>query len=271
VTDTLPAGLTATALSGVGWSCTLGTLTCTRADALAEGASYPTIALTVNVAADAPLEVINTATVSGGGDVNTGNNTAADVTTVFVDFGDVPDTHPFFPWIAALAASGITAGCSTEPAMYCPDADVTRGELAVFVLRGIHGAGYDPPAATGAVFADVPLAHPFAAWIEQLAREGIVAGCATGPARYCPDAGVTRGQAAVFLLRATHGAGYAPPAATGTRFTDVPLAHPLAAWIEQLAREGITAGCSPTTFCPDATVTREQMAVFLVRAFNLPI
>src|SRR5206468_2367105 len=43
VTDTLPAGLTATAISGTGWSCTLGTLTCTRSDVLAAANSYPVI------------------------------------------------------------------------------------------------------------------------------------------------------------------------------------------------------------------------------------
>src|SRR6266404_245664 len=57
VTDTLPAGLTATAISGTGWTCVLGTLTCTRSDALAAGASYPAITLTVNVANNAAASV----------------------------------------------------------------------------------------------------------------------------------------------------------------------------------------------------------------------
>ena len=61
VTDTLPAGLTATAISGTGWTCVLGTLTCTRSDALAAGASYPAITLTVNVANNAAASVTNTA------------------------------------------------------------------------------------------------------------------------------------------------------------------------------------------------------------------
>jgi uncharacterized repeat protein (TIGR01451 family) len=82
VTDALPTGLTATAISGTGWSCTLGTLTCTRGDALAAGNSYPAITLTVNVATNAPSQVTNTATVSGGGEVNTANSSASDPTTV---------------------------------------------------------------------------------------------------------------------------------------------------------------------------------------------
>src|SRR5436190_8085719 len=76
VVDTLPSGLTASALSGTGWSCTLGTLTCTRSDVLAAGSSYPAIALTVNVSATAPASVTNSATLSGGGDTSSGNNTA---------------------------------------------------------------------------------------------------------------------------------------------------------------------------------------------------
>jgi uncharacterized repeat protein (TIGR01451 family) len=81
VIDTLPAGLTATAISGTGWSCTVATLTCTRSDVLAIGLGFPVITLTVNVAASAPASVTNTATVSGGGDTNAGNNTASDPTT----------------------------------------------------------------------------------------------------------------------------------------------------------------------------------------------
>jgi uncharacterized repeat protein (TIGR01451 family) len=272
VTDSLPAGLTATAFGGAGWTCVLATLTCTRSDALANGASYPVITLTVNVATSAADSITNTATVSGGGDVNAANNTANDPTTVR-SFADVPPDHPLFAWIEALAAAGITGGCASNPSQYCPDGAVSRGEMAVFLLRGIHGAGYTPPAATGTVFADVPAGHPLAAWIEQLALEGITGGCATDPQRYCPDAGVTRGEMAVFLLRAKHGPGYEPPAATGTVFVDVPVGHPFAKWIEQLALEGITGGCgvNPSRYCPDAGVTRGQMAVFLVRTFGLPL
>src|SRR5207237_241254 len=82
VTDTLPAGLTATAIAGSGWTCVLGTLTCTRSDALAAGASYPAITLTVNVANNAAASVTNSVSVSGGGETNTGNDSANDSTTI---------------------------------------------------------------------------------------------------------------------------------------------------------------------------------------------
>jgi uncharacterized repeat protein (TIGR01451 family) len=82
VADTLPAGLTATAMNGTGWACVLATTSCTRNDVLASGASYPPITLTVDVAANAPATVTNTATVSGGGETNTANDTANDPTAI---------------------------------------------------------------------------------------------------------------------------------------------------------------------------------------------
>jgi hypothetical protein len=71
---------------------------------------------------------------------------------------------------------------------------------------------------------------------------------------------------AVFLLRAEHGAGWAPPPATGTVFGDVPAGSFAAAWIEALAGEGITGGCGGGNYCPGNPVRRDQMAVFLLKA-----
>ena len=82
VTETLPSGLTATAISGSGWTCTQPSGPCTRSDVLAPGGSYPVITLTVTVAGNAPASVTNSAAVAGGGEVTTGNNTANDPTTI---------------------------------------------------------------------------------------------------------------------------------------------------------------------------------------------
>ncbi len=82
VVDTLPAGLTAVAIGGTGWSATLTNLTCTRSDSLAPGAGYPPVTLTVSVATNAPATVTNAVTVSGGGDVTPANNTADDPTII---------------------------------------------------------------------------------------------------------------------------------------------------------------------------------------------
>ena len=189
----------------------------------------------------------------------------APVPTIFTD---VPSTYWAWEYIERLYNAGITSGCSASPMMYCPEATVTRAQMAIFILRGVHGSSYIPPAATGTVFTDVPLGTFAADWIEQLASEGVTAGCGGG--NYCPDATITRAQMAIFLLRGEHGSSYAPPAATGTVFGDVPLGSFADAWIEQLAAEGVTSGCGGGNYCPDANVTRAEMAVFLVRAFSLP-
>jgi plastocyanin len=52
-------------------------------------------------------------------------------------FSDVPSTHPFYRYIEALVASGVTAGCAASPPQYCPDAPLTRGQMAVFLARGL--------------------------------------------------------------------------------------------------------------------------------------
>jgi len=181
----------------------------------------------------------------------------------FRHFADVPPDHWAFYQVEAMALAGITSGCGVN--IYCPSAMTTRTQMAVWLLRAIHGSDYLPPAATG-VFNDVPINHWAAPWIEQLAAEGITAGCGNG--NYCPDAGVSRDQMAVFLLRGKHSSAYSPPPATGV-FNDVPLNHWAAPWIEQLAAEGITVGCGNGNYCPDVVVTRDQMAVFMVRAFEL--
>ena len=82
VTDALPPGLTATSIAGAGWTCTQPAGPCTRSDALGAAASYPPLTLTVNVAGNAPATVTNTATVSGGGETNSANDTASDPTTI---------------------------------------------------------------------------------------------------------------------------------------------------------------------------------------------
>lgn len=82
VAESVPTGLMAVAMAGAGWNCNSAAWSCTRGDALAAGASYPPISLTVSVAVNAPASVTNVVTVSGGGEFNTGNNSAADVTTV---------------------------------------------------------------------------------------------------------------------------------------------------------------------------------------------
>jgi hypothetical protein len=186
-------------------------------------------------------------------------------------FADVPFSYWANYWIEILYNDGITGGCATDPHLiYCPDAPVTRAEMAIFILRSEHGGAYTPPPATGMVFTDVPLGSFADAWIEQLATEGITGGCTLDGTQYCPDKPITRAEMAIFLLRGEHGSAYTPPPAMGTVFVDVTLGSFADAWIEQLAREKIAAGCGGGNYCPGNPVTRAEMAVFLVETFNLP-
>ena len=109
VADALPAGLSATAISGAGWTCTPTTLTCTRSDALAAGASYPPITVITDVAGDAPATVTNTATVAGGGDLDATNNSATDSTTIAPKPVPVQTTTPTTPTTATTPTGSATS------------------------------------------------------------------------------------------------------------------------------------------------------------------
>jgi hypothetical protein len=115
-------------------------------------------------------------------------------------FGDVPCTGgPFDPWIEELAALGITGGCGGGN--YCPGNPVTRGQMAIFLLKTLEESSYVPPPGTGTVFADVPISHQFVAWIEELYDRNITGGCLVNPLRYCPNNANNRQQMAVFLQK----------------------------------------------------------------------
>jgi streptogramin lyase len=180
-------------------------------------------------------------------------------------FPDVPTSHPFYAFIENLFHSGVTGGCGLGN--YCPGNSVTRGQMAVFLLKGKLGTGLTVPPATGTVFLDVPASHPFAAWIEALAGFKITGGCGNG--NYCPENSVTRAQMAVFLLKSKHGSAYVPPPCTPGYFDDVACPSQFADWIQQLAEEAITGGCGGNNYCPTNPITRGQMAVFLVKTFGL--
>ena len=100
VTNILPSGLTATSISGAGWTTNLATLSCTRSDALAAGAGFPPIIITVNVAANASASVTNSATVYGAGDANPANDIAADPTII------IPSTSVLAGWDTSSLPSG---------------------------------------------------------------------------------------------------------------------------------------------------------------------
>ena len=221
----------------------------------------------VNVVGPTQITAASPALTPGAHDVTVTNadGTHGTLPLGFVaDFLDVSPAHPFHDFVVTLASDGITSGVGGGN--YGVGQAVLRQQMAVFLLKGMHGICYVPPPCTG-TFADVSCPSTFADWIEALASEGITGGCGGG--NYCPASPVRRDQMAPFLLKAEHGPTYVPPKCAGA-FSDVPCPSLFADWIEQLATEGVTAGCGGGNYCPSDPNTRGQMAVFLVKTFQLP-
>jgi hypothetical protein len=117
-------------------------------------------------------------------------------------FGDVPLSEWFAKWATGLYEDGYTAGCGTNPLIYCPLLGHTRTEGTVFYLRMLHGSGYVPPSA-GGIFADVDPGFWGARWIEAAYNAGLIPACETSPQlKFCPDDPLTRAMAAYMMVQA---------------------------------------------------------------------
>ena len=183
-------------------------------------------------------------------------------------FLDVPSNYPFYNYIGKLSARGVTLGCGGSN--YCPESPVTREQMAAFIIRALGMP--NPPTPSVQRFADVPPSNQFYPFIEELASRGITLGCGTnaqGEPLYCPSSPVTREQMSAFILRAL--GEFNPAAPSSQRFDDVTATNIFYAFIERMAQLQITLGCSasPPLYCPSGSVTRGQMAAFLVRAFGV--
>ncbi len=112
-------------------------------------------------------------------------------------FVDVPPGSFASEWINYIAWLGVTSGCGNG--IYCPGAPVTRAQMAVFILKML--GEYYPPYGPQ-IFDDVPNSAFAANFIDEIYNRGITGGCSVFPKLYCPEGLVTRGQMAVFLVRA---------------------------------------------------------------------
>ena len=187
-------------------------------------------------------------------------------------FADVPFDHPFHDVIEILYQNGYTAGCNTNPLMYCPDNTMNRAESAVFVERGIHSASYSPPAPASQVFADLPLDSWAAKWVNGLWQDQYTAGCGTNPLVYCPWQGHSRAEGCVFYLRMLNGPTFDPPQPAAQIFTDVPLDAWYAKWVKAAYDAGLIPACQTSPelrFCPNDALTRAMAAHMMVQAKGL--
>lgn len=186
-------------------------------------------------------------------------------------FADVPPEHWAFSYVEALVDAGFTTGCA--PGLYCPDRPVTRAETAVFLVRALKGADFEPPLLPYSIG---DMSHHD--WAFRWAQHALfntpnylMEPCSVELVFFCPEDPMTRAEMALSLLWTKYNNEEAVPLPTVTvaRFEDVPVNSFLAPWVELLATDGITAGCTPTLFCPNDPVTRAEMAAFLVQAFDL--
>jgi S-layer homology domain len=207
-------------------------------------------------------------------DANPGSTIRSDTITIGghtftvyqgINFLDVPSNDVFYTVVGQLSARGVTLGCGNGN--YCPNDPVTREQMAAFILRA--KGEFSPPTPASQRFNDVPPQNVFYNFIDRLAVLQITLGCTPDHLFYCPSDPVKREQMSAFILR---GLGeFNPPTPGSQRFSDVPPANVFYNFIDRLAVLQITLGCTPDhlMYCPNDSVTRAQMAAFLVRAFNL--
>ncbi|MBN1460161.1 MAG: S-layer homology domain-containing protein [Armatimonadetes bacterium] len=190
-------------------------------------------------------------------------------------FYDVGGDHWAFAAIMAAYNAGIVGGY--PDGSYQPDWDLSRSQMAVFIARSLvtptGEAGveaYDPPATP--TFWDVPTHFWSYPHIELLHELGVVGGYPDGA--YRPNKDVTRDQMAVYIARGIADpigedglVGYAPPAESS--FSDVAVDHWARRYIEYVAEEEVVFGYPDGFYRPQRRVTRDQMAVFISRAFHL--
>ncbi|MGH8923537.1 MAG: M23 family metallopeptidase [Acidimicrobiia bacterium] len=166
------------------------------------------------------------------------------------------DGNPHEANIEKLYENGITIGCA--PGLYCPLQTLSRGQIALFIQRLL-----DLPAATSDYYDD-DNGSPYEAAANAITASGIGFGC--GDRIFCEDDPLPREEMAELLVR-TFGLS-----AAGTDYFDDDNGSGFEASINALRQAGITIGCDPddpAKYCPDRSLTRDEMATFFVRAMGL--
>jgi hypothetical protein len=175
-------------------------------------------------------------------------------------FVDVPFDHPASAAIESLQAEDVLTGCSAFPRQFCPWDAVTRGDAAVMAVR-LQGEGATP--ILGAASFDDLAADRWDADSVALAWSlGWIAACSEDPLRFCPEAALTRREAAHLAVSLDPNLLLGTPAGAVADVT----AQPAASEAFAVLHAGLFLPCqtSPSlTFCPEATVTRAELAQLL--------
>ncbi len=179
-------------------------------------------------------------------------------------FSDVADDAWYAPHLSHIASLGITTGY--PDGTFRPDQPITRAHTAVFIVRALQ---LEPSGSPVGRFEDVAARASYAPHVELVAQRGITIGCNSSGTMFCPNAPVTRAQAALYLAQA-FGLPRAGDDGDGATFSDAGAEHPAHEAIEAVNAAGITRGCDsePARFCGSRPVSRAEMAVFLSRALH---
>ena len=116
-------------------------------------------------------------------------------------FNDVSSVAPYFDYISLMHSYGITAGCATNPPLFCPDTPVTRAQMAVFIVAALDRAmGTTLTYTQTAYFNDMASSSIYFPFVQRIHDLGITAGCSSNPPLYCPNSSITQGEMAVFMI-----------------------------------------------------------------------
>lgn len=176
-----------------------------------------------------------------------------------VVFADVALDAWYANWVHGLWNDGYTAGCGTNPLIYCPDRDHTRAEGCVFYLRMMNGADFEPSPPKG-YFKDVDMGMWYAKWVDAAWEAGFAEPCATEPELlFCPDDALTRAAAAYMMVRAKGLIDPSPPPTILPSPSPTPSATPSPTpteWPTPSATPSATPSPTPTESpTPSATPT----------------
>jgi len=178
-------------------------------------------------------------------------------------FTDVTSASPYYDFVNVLSSWQITMGCNAST--FCPTDIVTRDQMAAFVIRAMLGNNFTYT--TTPYFTDVPATSVYFPYIQKMADLGLTHGCSA--TMYCPSNPVPRMDAAVLIVRgkleSLFGNNFTYP--TTPFFSDVPASSPYFPYVQKMFELGLTLGCTATQFCPGNNLARQEMAVFLDRAF----
>jgi subtilisin family serine protease len=163
-------------------------------------------------------------------------------------------------YVDCMAWWGITAGVA--PGRFAPQDDVTRAQIATFLHRTLDETAQLPSRAPRASFRDVSSGHTHVVGIETLAGLGVIHG--TDASRFSPGRDATRGQMASLIVRMHEEVVGRRVTPSSRSFPDI-AGSPHETNIRKLVALEVTTGFPDGTFQPSGTVTRGQMATFVMR------